>query len=68
MHLIDKESLMDYVWSSMDFYYTIIEVVMNEPWSDESYLDYVLLQLYYPLSPLEGQVICFAQTCIHCGV
>jgi hypothetical protein len=37
-------------------------------WSDESYLEYVLLQLWYPLSPVEGQVICFAQLCIHCGV
>jgi hypothetical protein len=32
--------------------------------SDVSYLEYVLLQLYYPLSPIEGHVICFAQLCI----
>jgi hypothetical protein len=26
------------------------------------------LQLYYPLSPIEGHVICFAQLCINYGV
>jgi hypothetical protein len=36
--------------------------------SDVSYLEYVLFQLYYPLSPIEGHVICFAQLCINCGV
>jgi hypothetical protein len=38
----------------MDFCYTITEVVMNECHNDESYLEYILLQLYYFLSPLEG--------------
>jgi hypothetical protein len=33
-------------------------------WSDVSYLEYILLQLHYPLSPIEGHVICFAQLCI----
>jgi hypothetical protein len=37
-------------------------------WSDVTYLEYVLLQLYYPLSPIEGHVTCFAQLCIICGV
>jgi hypothetical protein len=37
-------------------------------WSNVSYLEYVLLQLYYPLSPIEGHVICVAQLCINCGV
>ena len=37
-------------------------------WSDVSYLVYVLLQLYYSLSPIEGHIICFAQLCINCGV
>jgi hypothetical protein len=37
-------------------------------WSDVSCLEYVLLQLYYPLSPIEGHVTCFAQLCIICGV
>jgi hypothetical protein len=36
--------------------------------SDVSYLEYVLLQLYYPLSPIEGYVTCFAQLYINCGV
>jgi hypothetical protein len=36
--------------------------------SDVLYLEYVLLQLYYPLSPIEGHVICFAQLCINYGV
>jgi hypothetical protein len=40
------------------FCYIIIEV-------EQSYLEYVLLQLLYPLSPLEGQIICFTQPCIH---
>ena len=33
-------------------------------WSDVPYLEYVLLQLYYPQSPIEGHVICSAQLCI----
>jgi hypothetical protein len=37
-------------------------------WSDVSYLEYVLLQLYCPLSPIEGHVTCFAQLCINYGV
>jgi hypothetical protein len=37
-------------------------------WSDVSYFEYVLLQLYYPLSPIEEYVICFAQLCINCVV
>jgi hypothetical protein len=34
-------------------------------WSDVSYLEYVLLQLYYPLSLVEGHVTYFAQLCIN---
>jgi hypothetical protein len=37
-------------------------------WSDESYLEYVLLQLYYLLCPVEGHVTCFAKLYVHCGV
>jgi hypothetical protein len=37
-------------------------------WSDVSYLEYALFQLYYPLSSIEGDVTCFAQLCINCGV
>jgi hypothetical protein len=34
-------------------------------WSDVTYLEYVLLRLYYPQSPIEGHVTCFAQLCIN---
>jgi hypothetical protein len=67
MYLIDGESLMDY-----DFWWNFVTPLQKlqwiNAWSDESYLEYVLLQLYYPLSPVEGHVIFFAQLCIHCGV
>jgi hypothetical protein len=37
-------------------------------WSDVSYLEYVLLQLYYPLSPIEGHVICLAMYKLWCKI
>ena len=54
--------------SLMDFCYTIIDVAMDERLERCVILEYVLLQLYYPLSHIEGHVICFAQLCINCGV
>jgi hypothetical protein len=67
MYLIDEKSLMDY-----DLRWTFVTPSKMLQWmnasSDVSYLEYVLLQLYYPLSPIEGHVICFAQLCINCGV
>jgi hypothetical protein len=67
MHLVDKESLMYYVLSSMDFCYTIIEVVMNERLERRVIFRICTITTMVSLSPLEGQIICFAQLCVHCG-
>jgi hypothetical protein len=59
MYLIDGKSLMDY-----DLRWTFVTPSYMLQWmnasSDVSYLEYVLLQLYYPLGPIEGHIICFA--------
>ena len=35
--------------------------ILQYAWSNEPYLKYALLHLYYPLSPMKGHINCIAQ-------